>query len=254
MMMEAVYLEIREIARKIVARYPEPDFYLDHRSEAGTSNRFFRTDASIVRLKQDLAESLDDDFGHGMGHVEKVAIDAGTLVIVESRRAGHTESLVRRNLLLAQCAGLLHDICRKESSHAIKGAETAGRILRSYPLIPEEVTHVCTAIRNHEAFAYLERLPAQQGRIISNCLYDADKFRWGPDNFEHTIWDMVGFLNPPLQTFIARYPRGMALLKKIRDTFRSRTGKQYGPQFIDMGIAIGDELFQVILAEFSSRR
>jgi hypothetical protein len=45
----------------------------------------------------------------------------------------------------------------------------------------------------------------------------------------------------------------MALLKKIRDTFRSRTGRRYGPQFIDMGIAIGQELYEVILADFVSR-
>ena len=93
-------------------------------------------------------------------------------------------------------------------------------------------------------------LPNLQGRIISNCLYDADKFRWGPDNFAHTIWDMVGFFNPPLKAFIFRYPKGMTLLKKIRGTFRSGSGKQYGPQFIDMGIAIGEELFQEILTQF----
>jgi hypothetical protein len=250
MVMDAVYQEIRKIAREIVARYPRPDFYLDHPSEVSASRRFYRTDDSIVRLKRDLAKSLDDDFGHGMGHVEKVAIDAGTLVIIESRLAGDVESLIRRNLLLAQCAGLLHDICRKEKAHAVKGAETAGQILKTYPLVPEEITHVCAAIRNHEAFAHREQLPAQQARMISDCLYDADKFRWGPDNFSHTIWDMVGFLNPPLKTFVAHYPKGMALLKKIRDTFRSRTGKRYGPQFIDIGIAIGDELFELILAEF----
>lgn len=253
MAMNDVYREIREVARKIVARYPQPDFYLDHPSEVSTSERFYRTEDTIVRLKKDLAQSLADDFGHGMGHVEKVAIDAGTLVIIESRQFGYSEHLIQRNLLLAQCAGLLHDICRKEKSHAIKGAEAAGRILQSYPLTADEITHICAAIRNHEAFTHLERLPTLQGRILSNCLYDADKFRWGPDNFTHTVWDMVGFFNPPLKTFISRYPKGMALLKKIRDTFRSSTGKRYGPQFIDMGIAIGDELFQEILAQFVPR-
>ncbi len=248
--MDAVYLEIREIARKIVDRYPRPDFYGNHPSEFRDSRHFYQSDTSILRLRKDMAGCLDNDFGHGLGHVEKVAIDAGTLVIIESRLAGHAEDLVQRNLLLAQCAGLLHDICRKEQSHAEKGAETAGAILKSYPLVPEEITHVCTAIRNHEAFARLDRLPVHRSRMISDCLYDADKFRWGPDNFSHTVWDMVGFLNPPLDAFVDHFPKGMALLKKIRATFRSRTGRRYGPQFIDMGIAIGDELYQVILTEF----
>ncbi len=248
--MDNVYLEIRKAARQIVDRCPLPDFYRDHPTEADTSQQFYLTDASIIHLKRSLADSLDEDFGHGMGHVEKVAIDAGTLVLIESRRAGFTEDLIQRNLLLAQYAGLLHDICRKQPSHAIKGAEAAKKILKAYPLTNDEIAHICIAIRNHEAFAHLERLPTQQAHILSDCLYDADKFRWGPDNFYHTLWDMVAFINPPLEAFVARYPKGMVLLKKIRETFRSHTGRRYGPQFIDMGLTIGDELLQVIRTEF----
>ena len=251
--MDAVYLEIRAIARKIVSRYEQPDFYGDHASEVRDSRRFYASDPAIARLRQDMASCLDDDFGHGMGHVEKVAIDAGSLAIIESRLAGFNEDRVQRNLLLAQCAGLLHDICRKEKSHAERGAETAHDILQSYPLIPEEVGLVCAAIRNHEAFTSLRRLPAQQACMISDCLYDADKFRWGPDNFTHTLWDMVVYLNPPLPTFLDHYPRGMALLKKIRGTFRSATGRRYGPQFIDLGIAIGEELYRIIQTDFVNR-
>ena len=248
--MDAVYLEIRKIARKIAARYPTPDFYRAHPSEVRESRRFYQSDNAVIRLREDMAGCLDNDFGHGIEHAEKVAMDAGTLVIIESRLAGQTEELVQRNLLLVQCAGLLHDVCRKEKSHAEKGAEKARNILRTYPLAPEEIAHVCAAIRNHEAFTRLEHLPAHQAHMISDCLYDADKFRWGPDNFNHTVWDMVGFVNPPLEVFVDHFPKGMALLKKIRGTFRSRTGRRYGPQFIDMGIAIGEELYQVILTDF----
>ncbi len=248
--MDAVYLKIREIARQIVARYPRPDFYAEHAAEWRDSRRFYAADRSIGRLRRNMAVCLDDNVGHGMGHVEKVAIDAGTLVIIESRIAGHPEAHVRRNLLMAQCAGLLHDICRKETAHARKGADAARLILEAYPLIPAEIDHVCAAIRNHEAFVRLERLPQPQARMISDCLYDADKFRWGPDNFSHTVWDMVGDLNPPLTIFMERYPKGMARLREIRDTFRSRTGRRYGPQFIDMGLAIGEELYASILDRF----
>jgi HD domain len=251
--MDAVFLELREIARKIVAGYPQPDFYADHPSEVRASRQFYQTDDSILRLRREMADCLDNDFGHGMGHVEKVAVDAGTLAIIESRLAGHTQRLVRRNLLLAQCAGMLHDIHRKEEYHAEKGAQTARTILKSYPLVAEEIAQVCAAIRNHEAFAHPQRLPAPRTHIISDCLYDADKFRWGPDNFSHTIWDMVGFSNATLEAFADHFPQGMALLKKIRGTFRSGTGRCYGPQFIDMGIAIGEMLYDIILTEFLHR-
>jgi hypothetical protein len=41
-------------------------------------------------------------------------------------------------------------------------------------------------------------------------------------------------------------------LVKIKQTFRTDTGKKYGPQFIDTGISIGEELFRVINTEFRS--
>jgi len=86
--------------------------------------------------------------------------------------------------------------------------------------------------------------------IISDCLYDADKFRWGPDNFTDTIWEMVSFLNPPLKTFIEHYPKGMKSLERIKQSFRTHAGQRYGPQFIDIGLAIGEELYRVIREEF----
>jgi hypothetical protein len=251
--MDAVYLEIRAIARRIVAGHPRPDLYIDHAADLDASLNFYESDGTITRLRGEMRAYLENDFGHGMGHSEKVAIDAGALVIIESRLAGCSETLIGRNLLMAQCAGLLHDICRKENAHAEKGAAKAGGILKGFPLPPEEAEAVCTAIRNHEAFTSLEALPADPAGLISDCLYDADKFRWGPDNFSHTIWDMVNFVRLPLERFLDHYPKGMALLKKIRGTFRSRTGRRYGPQFIDTGIAIGEELYQIILSDFADR-
>ena len=249
--MDAVYLEIRQIARQIAAHYPQPDFYTDHPAQVADSLRFYQTDAIIVRLREQMTACLDDDFGHGMGHGEKVSLDAGVLALIESRKKGQGRRQHQRNLLMAQCAGLLHDICRKENCHAEKGAQKAHDILKVYPLSPAEIASVCAAIRNHEAFT--QAPPVAPAGMISDCLYDADKFRWGPDNFIHTIWDMVAFINPPLNRFVHHYPKGMALLKKIRPTFRTATGRRYGPQFIDVGIAIGEELYAIILSDFAHR-
>ena len=119
------------------------------------------------------------------------------------------------------------------------------------PLTPEEIQDVCQAIQNHEAFKSNVHINTAEGILISNCLYDADKFRWGPDNFTDTLWDMVSFLNPPLSKFMSRYPQGMESLEKIKTTFRTDTGKHYGPQFLDLGLAIGGKLHDVILSDFS---
>jgi len=44
----------------------------------------------------------------------------------------------------------------------------------------------------------------------------------------------------------------MDMLEKAKTTFRSEIGKKYGPQFIDVGLDIGRELFSVIKAEFAT--
>jgi len=66
------------------------------------------------------------------------------------------------------------------------------------------------------------------------------------------VWDMVSFYNTPLSEFLLRFPKGMEGLLKIKQTFRTQTGKAYGPEFIDIGIAIGEQLLDVIQSEFVS--
>jgi hypothetical protein len=154
---------------------------------------------------------------------------------------------------VVQSAGLLHDIKRKQREHAKLGAAHAREILKNFPLSLPEIEDVCRAIHNHEAFSRNMIATTAEGAMASDCLYDADKFRWGPDNFTDTLWDMISFYNPPLSKFMARYPRGMEGLEKIKATFRTPTGKRYGPQFIDLGQAIGQKLYEVIQAEFSDQ-
>jgi hypothetical protein len=52
--------------------------------------------------------------------------------------------------------------------------------------------------------------------------------------------------------FMDGYSQGMEKIESIKATFRTATGQKYGPQFIDLGLAIGEELFAVIKTEFSA--
>jgi hypothetical protein len=54
----------------------------------------------------------------------------------------------------------------------------------------------------------------------------------------------------PISSFVAHFPKGMDTLIRIRETFRTRTGKQYGPDFIDIGLDIGRELYRVMEKEY----
>lgn len=250
--MEPIYTLIRNRARQIVSSFPVPDFYLDFSTANQSSRHLVETDPILADLKLLVAEQIENDFGHGMEHAIKVTIDAGTLLMIEGRNEGYDKGFNARRVLLVQCAGLLHDIKRKHENHAIRGAESARRILKSFPFLPSEIEDVCQAIRNHEAFKSTVTINTSEGTLVSNCLYDADKFRWGPDNFYYTVWDMVSFFKIPLSKFMEKYPKGMEGLAEIKSTFRTETGKRYGPQFIDIGLDIGEELFGVIQTEFAN--
>jgi len=249
--MEHIYARMRERARQIVHSSPPPDFYQDCSFAKELSRQFFETHPLTVQLRAFVARNLEEDFGHGLAHAEKVALDAGTLMIVETNLAGHSENFINRRAVIAQCAGLLHDIKRKQKNHAVQGADYAKKVLADYPLDPDEIDDISLAILNHEAFKSTVAIKTPGGVLVSDCLYDADKFRWGPDNFTDTLWSMVIFLKIPVSNFMDLYHQGIKKIANIKDTFRTGTGKQYGPQFIDLGLAVGEELFQVINTEFA---
>jgi hypothetical protein len=249
--MKLIYAPIRKRALQIVSRYPSPDFYQDHSLSNELSRQYFETNPYTVQLRAFVAKKLKDDFGHGLEHAVKVAMDAGALMIVENKRISASNDVINRRVIIVQCAALLHDIKRKQEDHAVRGAAYARKVLKKYPFDPDEIEDICLAIRNHEAFKNSVKSNTLQGSLVSDCLYDADKFRWGPDNFIDTVWTMASFFQLPVVKFMELYPNGMKKVAKIRHTFRTDTGKKYGPQFIDIGLAIGEELFDVIKTEFA---
>jgi hypothetical protein len=248
---EAIYSMLREKARAIAARLPLPDFYAVHAGEVSSAQSGLANHPLLNRLMSLVAERIENDFGHGLAHARKVAVDAGALMLVESQQVGLSEVEADRRQILAQSAGLLHDMCRREKSHAVAGARNAAVVLRRFKRPAAEIEAVCYAIANHEAFQHIQAPPSDLAHMVANCLYDADKFRWGPDNFTHTLWDMVASFNPPLSAFVARYPGGMQKLEEIKVTFRSLTGRRFGPQMINFGIDIGRELLTIIRTEFT---
>ena len=248
--MKPVYAYLRQHARKLVAQLPLPDFYQDCHDAHLASHHLFETHPIIAELRQFIEIKLEEDYGHGVSHAIKVTLDSGALIYMEGLRLGYSQETICRKILLVQCAGLLHDIKRKSENHAIAGAVFARQVLTTYPLSALEIDDICWAIRNHEAFQNMASAAAVESLIISDCLYDADKFRWGPDNFSDTVWKMVSFSDPPLSDFLSHYPKGIASIRRIKTTFRSKAGRKYGPQFIDLGLSVGEDLMEIINKRF----
>lgn len=249
--MNPLYIYLRRTARNIVAQFPIPEFYRVFFEEYEVSRRFLFEDTVLSELRDHVAGILENDFGHGLEHATKVAQDCGALVLIESRSADLTPEGYRRRLRLAHAASLLHDIRRKDKDHAIVGADAARPILSHFHFSDADARAVCYAIQSHEAFKPLAAAPVIEAQLLADVLYDADKFRWGPDNFTDTLWDMVAYTNPSLDEFLFRYPAGMEALRRIRSTFRSETGRTYGPEFIDFGIAVGEKLLEIIVHDYS---
>jgi hypothetical protein len=177
-----------------------------------------------------------------------VAIDAGALILIEEGEAPADER-VRRLVLLAHLSGLLHDIRRSEKNHAERGADEAAGILAAFPLRAEELAAVTGAIRNHEAFKPFRTDAGPLERFLAGVLYDADKFRWGPDNFTETLWAMIIPRKIPLQTLLPRFLAGLEGVRKVRESFRTAAGREYGPDFIDRGLTIGRRLYEELTAD-----
>jgi hypothetical protein len=249
--MKDTYDEMIAACRVIAASFPQPRFYVCCSESLDLSRSLFEEDPQVVKCRGFIRNELREDFGHGIDHSEKVALEAGALAYIEGERLSLKDSLRREACLLAQIAGLLHDVRRNEKDHAQAGASTASRILRGYLIFPKERDGIVQAIANHEAFVEPKKIDSPVGQMISDALYDADKFRWGPDNFTQTLWQMLRSSGARIAPLIRRFPKGMEGISAIKETFRTETGKIYGPEFIELGLKIGVKVHQFLLERFS---
>ena len=249
--MKDIYEEMMAVSENVAASFPEPSFYTCCKEPLDLSRSLFDQDPRVTRCRALAFNELKDDFGHGRDHSEKVALEAGALAYVEGERLSLKESLRREACLLAQIAGLLHDLRRHEKDHAKASASAALAMLQEISIFPEKGECIVQAIANHEAFVEPKKISSPTGQMVSGALYDADKFRWGPDNFTHTLWQMLRSSRASIVPLIRRFPKGMEGISRIKETFRTETGKTYGPEFIDIGLMIGRKIYQFLEERFA---
>lgn len=237
------YLRLRQIALKTAEKLGRPSFYIEHRGEIQIAQKLLRTNRLLKRCRSYLNEELMGA-GHGLAHSEAVAIDAGTIIQIESRFYSLNSDLVKDIIICVEIAGLLHDIRRKERDHTIHGSNEAKKILENFLIESRYKQYIINAIRNHEAFKEILEYENEIAKLISDSLYDADKFRWGPDNFTTTIWLILESSNTPIEILSRNFDENMRYIERIKETFRTKTGKKYGPEFIDKGIKIGKAIYE----------
>jgi hypothetical protein len=238
-----LYEKLRDTARRVSSTLPKPSFYSRYETCVRQADETLLTDETVRRCRTFLDES-QLECAHGLFHCEAVARDAGAIVLIEAEERGIGAPRTGSLFTAAIIAGLLHDIKRKEQDHAVRGGIEAEKILAGLGMGLRERQYIADAIRNHEAFQETFDRDDAAGRLVSDALYDADKFRWGPENFTTTLWLMVEAKKTPPETLHRVFREKMKGIERIKETFRTETGRRYGPEFIDQGIAIGNAIFE----------
>lgn len=245
-MQEERYQRLQDFSLTVAATLPKPRFYADFRDALRRSDALLADDGMVRQCRSRLDASLLE-CAHGLCHCEAVARDAGALVLIEGAgRLAAAELAVLAEA--AVVAGLLHDIKRREDDHAVRGSIEADRILAELGMDDRRRGYVVYAIRNHEAFKAVCDLGDEAGCLVSDALYDADKFRWGPENFTTTLWTMVQDRGTAPEKLHSVFPEKMKGIEQIKTTFRTATGRTYGPEIIDQGIEIGDAIYKEMTA------
>lgn len=239
----SIYPILKNKAVETAQKIDQPSFYLKHKKELDRSSLFLANNKILHKCWSYLDESKLHP-AHGILHSEKVAIEAGAILLIESVINNYETSEIEELLLCVQMAGLLHDIKRAEKDHTITGSIEAERILSDFDIEEHYKRYILAAVRNHEAFKKVMDSENRTARLISDSLYDADKFRWGPDNFTSTLWLMLESEGTPAEILYNNFQEKLEGIRRIKHTFRTETGKKYGPEFINLGIKIGNEIYK----------
>jgi hypothetical protein len=117
--------------------------------------------------------------------------------------------------------------------HTIEGEKTARRILTKLNMVDEDVL---ITIRHHDDMDF-DFMGNEVLRIIYGSVFDADHFRYGLER-EDTFWRMKEKKGVSAETVIHDY----AFLPKFKNSWKTKYGKQFGPIFIDFGMAIAKHI------------
>ncbi len=230
---------------EIFQTMPRPAFYCEREKELSRVEEVAGLSGNVL-FAQSLIREQGGALGHGYGHASRVAIESGAVIYCEAGFGPKSDMLVENCLI----AGYLHDIRRDEKDHPGKAAEFVRETFRGK--IPDHHLDMITfAIQNHEAFKQFELVPDGDFMLMADALYDADKFRWGPDNFVYTIWDMAESMKMNPAILFKYYDKGIEGIVRVKNSFRTGTGRKYGPDFIDKGLEIGRELLEFYRAGVS---
>lgn len=241
-MQNDIYNTLRKKAVALASASITPSFYRTFSREISESAQQLQSNTLLRQCIKHIGLS-QEGMGHGYEHSRAVAVDAGVLVKIEGKSQKIPPDITAKLINAAHISGLLHDIKRGSENHAVAGSRKAAQVVDCFCLERNFKEYIILAIRNHEAFRDSTPAGDLYGKIVSDALYDADKFQWGPDNFTKTIWSMLEYDKVSPVEFHENFSKGMDYIARIKETFRTEAGRRYGPEIIENGLEIGRALY-----------
>ncbi len=124
-----IYDEMMNCSQGIATSFPDPRFYASCASQLADSHRIYQQAPLVCRCRKVIEQDLARNPSHGLDHAEKVAVEAGALVLAEDARIDLEGSVSFEVAALAHVAGILHDMRRGDEDHARSGSIAAGSLL-----------------------------------------------------------------------------------------------------------------------------
>lgn len=243
----------RDDACRLAQTLQRPRFAASFAKEIECARLAFFEETLICRLRDEALNFLYDDFGFGIEHSRAVAMDAAAIVLAETAAWPREQS--RRMAILAILAGLLHDSTRLDEDSEAKAAELSQSILARYALTDEELTLVAGAIRDHDIREGYAPPSDPRAALLGAALYDADKFRYGPDIYVTSLWEFCDYEDMPTQHALKCFTAAESRLPELTGTFRSKPGRAFGEEHLECGARLMPllvERFQTMLADIKS--
>ncbi|MDQ7835668.1 MAG: HD domain-containing protein [Humidesulfovibrio sp.] len=237
--MDLRILELKRRARDLAVSRAQSAFSLECAEELTYARDLFFDHPLLLRLQGDALGFLNEACGLGVEHGKRVAMDAAALILVEP--SGLSADERRRLTVLAEMAGLLHDALRHEDNHAEKGADLCLRILRGYAISPEERLWIAGAVAAHEKDGTQPQEAGEHARLLAGAVHDADIFRYGPDIFATTLWELCECDEWSLEQIAAAFPEGVRRAKALAGSFHTESGRRYGPPLLAEGVSLSEE-------------
>ena len=237
-------LDMKRRAKDLSAARPHQPYFHDLANELAHAKDIFFDNSMVLHMQGDALVFLDEACGLGVEHAKKVAVDTAALILAEP--SGLNQDERRRMAILAELAGLLHDATRHEEDHAAQGADLAMRLLRGYAISSEERLWVAQAIAEHENPNGSAPIGPEPALLLAAALYDADKFRYGPDIFATTLWELCECDEARLEDIALIFPEGPRKARGYIDTFRTVEGRRHGPQLLAEGLSLAEELTRML--------